>query len=101
MTVTLELPSEIETEVSEKAAQKGLAVPDYLLTLVKEDIAPDGEDVSEEQRVKNKAALAHLRSRRREDATDDSQELERRNQEWEELKTALNESHTSNRVLFP
>lgn len=101
MTVTLELPPEFESEVSEKAAKKGLAVPDYLLTLVKEDIAPDGDDVSEEQRVRNKAIIEHLRAWRQENATDDPEEITRRQAEWEEFKKGMNEAHTSDRIIYP
>jgi len=35
-----------------------------------------------------------------EDATDDPQEIARRQQEWEELKQALNANRTSGRKLF-
>ena len=36
MTVTLELPTEIETEIASEAAQKGLPLPDYLLAVIQE-----------------------------------------------------------------
>ncbi len=36
MTVTLDLPIEIETEIASEAAQKGMPLPDYLLALIRE-----------------------------------------------------------------
>lgn len=36
MTVTLELPTEIELEIASEAAQKGLPLPDYLLAVIQE-----------------------------------------------------------------
>ena len=34
MTVTLELPIEIETDIMSEAAQRGLLLPDYLLAVI-------------------------------------------------------------------
>lgn len=36
MTVTLELPTEIEAEIASEAARKGLPLPDYLLAVIQE-----------------------------------------------------------------
>ena len=36
MTVTLELPTEIESEIATEAAQKGLLLPDYLLAVIQD-----------------------------------------------------------------
>ncbi len=36
MTVTLELPTEIESEIASEAAQKGMPLPDYLLVVIQE-----------------------------------------------------------------
>ncbi len=38
MTVTLELPPDMEAELSERAAQRGQAITDYLLMLAEEDL---------------------------------------------------------------
>lgn len=38
MTVTLELPPDMEAELSERAAQRGQAITDYFLTLAEEDL---------------------------------------------------------------
>ena len=42
-----------------------------------------------------------LRQWREEDKTDDPKEIAQRQAELEELMAAMNESHTSNRVIFP
>ena len=102
MTVTLELSPEVETQVAAKAAQKGLAVPDYLRAVVEETVRPETPtDHTEKQAMKQQEALAFLHQRIAKDKTDDPEELEKRRVEWEEFKQALNESHTSDRVLFP
>ncbi len=49
MTVTLEIPSEMEVLVSENAALQGQAVSDYLLTLVETGLYEDSEMSTEEQ----------------------------------------------------
>ena len=36
MTVILETPTEVETEIASEAAQKGMPLPDYLLTVIQE-----------------------------------------------------------------
>ena len=36
MTVTLELPPDVETHVAEEAAQKGLPLSDYLLSIIRQ-----------------------------------------------------------------
>ena len=35
MTVVLELPPDVEAEITTEAAEKGLPLPDYLLTLIR------------------------------------------------------------------
>lgn len=36
MTVTLDLPPDMEAQISEEAMEKGLPLPDYLLTVIRE-----------------------------------------------------------------
>ncbi len=36
MTVTLELPLDVETQIAEEAAQKGMPLSDYLMTIIQE-----------------------------------------------------------------
>jgi len=55
MTVTLEIPPEMEAVLEEKAAQYGQALPDYLLTLAEADIYEGWQ--SEEDREEEIALL--------------------------------------------
>ena len=56
---------------------------------------------AEEQRKKNQAAIEVLRQWREEDKTDDPKVIAQRQAELDEFMAAMNESHTSNRVIFP
>lgn len=91
MTVKLELKPDIDSRLRELAAAAGLSVQAYLVKLIESALSPR----------RNEAAIALLAQWDEEDTTRDSDELERRRSEWEELKTAMNEEHTSDRVLFP
>ncbi len=56
MTVTLELPSDLESEISTRAAERGQAIPDYLLTLAEEDVYGEIE-MSEAERQEEIALI--------------------------------------------
>jgi hypothetical protein len=49
----------------------------------------------------NVRAVSLLKAWEAEDATDDPAELEARRDDWEATKASLNESHSSDRRLFP
>ena len=49
MTITLELPPDLEAELSERAAQRGQAMSDYFLTLAEEDLYGMAEMTAQEQ----------------------------------------------------
>lgn len=55
----------------------------------------------EEQRKKNQGAIDLLNQWREEDATDDPEQIAKSLAEWEEFKKGMNESHSSNRIIFP
>ena len=55
----------------------------------------------EEQIKKNQAAIGMLRQWREEDATDDSEELARREADWQEFKKGMNENSLSGRIIYP
>ena len=59
MTVTLELPPDLEADLSKRAAQRGQALTDYFLTLAEEDLYEIAEMSAEEQ--EEVAALLHER----------------------------------------
>lgn len=48
MTVTLELPPDLETELPKRAVQRGQAIQDYFLTLAEEDLYSLAEMSAEE-----------------------------------------------------
>ncbi len=128
MTVTLELAPETETRLRRKAAREGQDFTTFLQTVMEQEADGEPEEsegnaaelfagrlggihsgrqeratqnnTSTEQIEKNKAALEALRIWRKQNATQDQNILEQRRLDWEELKQALNDSHTSDRVLF-
>lgn len=59
MIVTLELPPDLEADLSKRAAQRGQAITDYFLTLAEEDLYRVAEMSAEEQ--EEVAALLHER----------------------------------------
>lgn len=48
-----------------------------------------------------RSVLALLREWESEDATGNAEELARRERNWEELREAMNRSHSSDRILYP
>lgn len=46
MTVTLELPSEVEAQITQEAADNGLPLPDYLLSAIRQRNAPVSEGLA-------------------------------------------------------
>ncbi len=91
MTVELKLRPELDVQLRGLAEANGLTIEEYLATLI-EDSLPKGRPDT---------ALALLEAWKEEDATDDPEELERREIEWTAFKDALNEGHSSDRILFP
>jgi len=53
------------------------------------------------RRCSGKAAEALLRELEAEDATDDPDELARRERTWRAFREAMNHSHRSDRILYP
>ncbi len=49
MTVTLNIPSDMEPLLQEKAAQRGQAIPDYLLTLTEAALYEDWQSAEERE----------------------------------------------------
>ena len=102
MTVTLTLKPEVEAQIAQKAGAEGTGVSDYLEKMIEETVRPEPRVVHPQtQQERNQAALAVLRQWREENKTDDPEEIARRHADWEEFKAAINESHTSNRIIYP
>jgi hypothetical protein len=91
MTFNLKLRPELEAQLQESAKASGLTVDQYLSRLIEEAVPVRRDE----------AALSLLDTWEKEDTTDDRDELEKRRREWRSLKTAMNEGHSSDRILFP
>ncbi len=68
-----------------------MALNEYLARLIEEALPAEP----------NVRAVSLLKTWEAEDATSDAAELEARKADWEATKSALNESHGSDRRLFP
>jgi hypothetical protein len=92
MTITLDIPSDLEARLRREAGELGIGVPEYAAQVLSRSVAlPPGDN-----------SLRNLFDRwSREDATKDPAEIARRNEEFEEFKKAMNESHTSDRKVYP
>lgn len=91
MTVTLDLGPELDDDLRALARSKGVSIEEYVRDLV----------VRAAERRSGGQALALLREWESEDATANAEELARREWDWEELREAMNRSHSSDRILYP
>lgn len=100
MTTTLNLKP--KAEPIQDVPAEDMPLQEYIDTLIAEAVKRRPPPLSpEEQRKKNQAAIEMLREWREEDKTDDLEEIARRQAELDEFMAAMNESHTSNRVIYP
>ena len=102
MTITSKSRPKAEPEATRPTATAGPTLQERIDAMIAEAVknAPPPLSV-EEQRKKNQAAIEMLRRWDEEDKTDDPEEILRRQAELDEFKAAMNESHTSNRVIYP
>lgn len=78
------------------------ALQEYIDTLIVEAAKKRPLPLSpEEQRKKNQAAIEMLHRWDEEDKTDDTEELARREAEWQEFKKGMNENSLSGRIIYP
>ena len=91
MTVTLELKPALDARLRELARASGLTVEKYLARLIERSVPA----------LSGHAAIALLDEWGKEDATADRDELAKRRKEWTAFKAAMNEGHSSDRLLFP
>ncbi len=102
MAVILNLKPEMEEKVARKAAVEGTTISTYLEKIAEKLVEPEPSiSRTQTQFEKNQAALAVLRQWDEEDATDDPEEIARRQAEWEEFKKGMNAAHSSNRIIYP
>jgi predicted DNA-binding protein len=93
MGLMIDLSPEVQTRLQQEATRRGINKEEYARQLIETHL-PDAEGT----------ALSNLmQSWIEEDATDDPEELERREAEWQELKDNLNahRAATGQRLLFP
>jgi hypothetical protein len=91
MTVTLDLKPELDALLQDLARASGLTVEEYLQRWIEESVPPRD----------NRSAVALLERWAAEDSTQDPAELESRRSEWRAFKAAMNEAHSSDRILYP
>ncbi len=46
MTITLEFPSDVEAQIAQEAADNGLSLPDYILSVIRQRNAPVSDGVA-------------------------------------------------------
>ena len=88
MTLTLELPSELEEQLAEEARRLGRGVEEHALYMLKEGMSPD---------AKRARAILLLQSWR--NCTEEEAQEQRETGDW--LIKVLDEDRTSARKLFP
>lgn len=91
MTLTLELEPELDSHLRAIAQADGVSVEQYLRRLIADTVHSGS----------GKSAVMLLQRWEREDATEDAEEIARRERDWEAFQESLNRSHSSNRALFP
>ena len=98
MTLTIHLTPEEAARLEQKAQQEGVDIAQYARRRLGLPDVPGNTPDAE-----NMAFLQLLEAWRKEDATEDEEELERRKAEWQELKRNLNATRAANgeAPLFP
>ena len=90
MDLTVNLPEDAASELRLEAARQGIDAPSYASQIIRAHLPA----------ARAEAARALFAQWDADDATDDPVELSRRQSEWEELRSALNNNRTSGRRLF-
>jgi hypothetical protein len=91
--LTIDIPPDLEERLRHTAARDGVDAAEYVRRLLLEKLGSDA--------APDEATLKLLSTWDAEDATDDPSEIGSRQEEWERFKQALNESHSSNRRVYP
>jgi hypothetical protein len=101
MVLSINIPPDAESRLKSEAERQGLEVAEYVARLVVEHLPTPAAGP-----VRDQATLDLLAQWDREDATDDPEEIARRERDWEELREALNRNRLESggpnaRKVFP
>lgn len=89
------LDPKTDQRLRQEAARRGVAPEDFARQLIETQLfVPQPGNA-------NQPALKMLEDWDREDRTEDPDEIARRQQQFEEFKSAINASHSSNRKIYP
>lgn len=100
MSLTIDIEPELQERLSREARRLGMQEADFAKRLIAQHLA----DLHDEQPTRpDTATLALFAKWDEEDATSDPAELQRRREDWEQLKQALNRNRETvgARKLFP
>ena len=100
MTITTRSRPQAEAETTRPASEPTLQ--ERIGAIIAEAVRNAPPPLSaEEQQKKNQGAIDLLNQWREEDATDNPEELARREADWQEFKKGMNENSLSGRVIYP
>jgi hypothetical protein len=91
MTLTVNLPIELEDRLKHAAQQEGVGQEEFIIRTLEQRLMDD----------RRQAALDMLRHWREEDTPATPAEIEERRRSWEAFKAGINEHHSSGRKVFP
>ncbi|MCK6483067.1 MAG: hypothetical protein HUU22_10995 [Phycisphaerae bacterium] len=91
MTLTLNLPAELEGRLKQAAEAEGIGESEFVVRTLERCLLE----------VRRQAALEMLRRWNEQDATSDPAEIEERRRAWEAFKAGMNEHHSSQRKVYP
>lgn len=94
MTLQINLSPELEARLKDAASREGLDEVEYARQLIE-------KSVSSAPPIRDQATLDLFAKWDAEDATDDPDEIARRQADWEEFKKAMNEDSMSGRPIYP
>jgi hypothetical protein len=98
MTLVLDLPPAVQRQLETEAAKEGMTAEAYALKKLDEALPSKVELPARQDPSKLSLLLQEWID---EDANMTPEEAAQAEKEWEEFASAMNASHTSNRVLYP
>jgi hypothetical protein len=103
MTLKLDLSSDAEARLKDRAQQVGVAPEEYASKLLEETLRADAKDAMPQPDDKKRMPLGELFAQwEKEDATTDPKELEARQKDFDAFCKAMNENRSSyERKIYP